>query len=211
MRDLLPAAAQIVATDLNADMLEVSRRKFRADENVTLRAADATDLPFGDDEFDAVLCQFGVMFFPNKDQGYREVRRVLAPGGHYVFSVWDALDHNPFGRVVTDALRNAFSADPPPFMSVPFGYAAIDPIKAALLASGFHGFRVDLVRTQGAIADFDAFAAGLVRGSPVADQMRSRGVEPDELERRVAQSLHDEFGEAQGTPLQFLLFDAWRA
>jgi len=210
MRDILPVAANIVATDLNAEMLEVSRNKFRPDENVTLQAADATALPFADGEFDAVLCQFGVMFFPDKDKAYREARRVLMAGGHYIFSVWDTLDHNPFGRIVSDALRNAFDADPPPFMGVPFGYAAIDPIKASLLANGFHGLRVDLVRMQGAIADFDAFAAGLVRGSPIVDQIRSRGVEPEKLERRVAQSLRNEFGEAKSTQLQFILFDAWR-
>jgi SAM-dependent methyltransferase len=208
MRDVLPAAADIVATDLNADMLEVSRTKFRSDENVTLRTADATALPFADGEFDAVLCQFGVMFFPDKDKAYREVRRVLATGGRYVFSVWDTLEHNPFGRVAADAMRKAFNADPPPFMNVPFGYAAIDPIKASLLANGFHDLRIDLVRTQGAIADIDRFADGLVHGSPLADQIRSRGGEPEKLQRAVAQLLRAEFGETKSAPLQFILFDA---
>ncbi len=139
MRDALPPAADIVATDLNAAMLEVCGRKFRPDESVAFQAADATALPFADGAFDAVVCQFGVMFFPEKDRAYREARRVLAAGGHYVFSVWDALEHNPFGRIVSDALRDAFDADPPPFLDAPFGYAAIDPIKASLLANGFDG------------------------------------------------------------------------
>jgi len=211
MRDMLPAASNIVATDLNAQMLEVSRTKFRPDENVTLQPADATALPFADGEFDVVLCQFGVMFFPDKDKGYREVRRVLAAGGHYVFTVWDSLEHNPFGRINADAMRKAFNADPPPFMSVPFGCAAIDPIKASLLANGFHDLRVDLVQTQGPIADFDRFADGLVYGSPLADQIRSRGGEPEALQRVVAQSLREEFGETKSTPLQFIMFDARRA
>ncbi len=211
VRDMLPAEAAIVATDLNAAMLEISRGKFRAGENVTFHAADATALPFADGEFDVVLCQFGVMFFPDKDKAYREARRVLAPGGHYVFSVWDTLDHNLFGRVVVDVLRSASDIDPPPFMSVPFGYAAIDPIKASLLAAGFDGLRVELVRMRGAIDDFDRFASGLVFGSPIVDQIRSRGFEPDDLRRAVARSLRDEFGESRSAPLQFMLFDAWRA
>jgi SAM-dependent methyltransferase len=211
MRDALPATADIVATDLNADMLEISRTKFRPDENVTLQVADATALPFADGEFDAVLCQFGVMFFPDKDKAYREVHRVLAAGGHYVFTVWDTLEHNAFGRIAAHAMRNAFNADPPPFMSVPFGYAAIDPIKTSLLANGFHSLRIDLVQTQGAIADFDRFADGLVHGSPLADQIRSRGGEPEKLQRAMAQSLRDEFGETKSAPLQFILFDARRA
>jgi len=140
LRDLLPAATEIVATDLNPAMLDVSRGKFKPGEAVTLEAADATALPFADGEFDALVCQFGVMFYPDKEKAYREARRVLAPGGRYVFSVWDAVDHNPFARIVGDALRSAFAADPPPFLNVPFGYAALDPIKASLLAGGFAGF-----------------------------------------------------------------------
>lgn len=211
VRDMLPAESVVVATDLNAAMLEISRGKFRAGENVTFHAVDATDLPFADGEFDVVLCQFGVMFFPDKDKAYREARRVLAPGGHYIFSVWDTVDHNRFGRVVADVMRSVSDVDPPPFMNVPFGYAAIDPIKASLLASGFDGLRVELVRMQGAIDDFDRFASGLVFGSPLVDQIRARGFEPDDLRRAVAQSLRHEFGEAESAPLQFMVFDAWRA
>ena len=166
---MLPAESVVVATDLNAAMLEISRGKFRAGENVTFHAVDATDLPFADGEFDVVLCQFGVMFFPDKDKAYREARRVLARGGHYIFSVWDTVDHNRFGR------------------------------------------GVELVRMQGVIDDFDRFASGLVFGSPLVDQIRARGFEPDDLRRAVAQSLRDEFGEAESAPLQFMVFDAWRA
>jgi SAM-dependent methyltransferase len=210
MRDLLPATTRIVATDLNAAMLAVSTKKFRPDENVTFEVADATALPFSDGAFDAVLCQFGVMFFPDKDKAYREVYRVLAPGGRYLFSVWDSRECNPFGRIVSDALSESFVADPPPFLAVPFGYSAIDPIKASLLAAGFIGLRADLIRIEGSIADFDAFATGLVRGSPVVDQIQSRGVDPEKLVSAVAQSLRKEFAATKSTPLQFLLFEVQR-
>ena len=211
LRDALPARAEIVATDLNAGMIEVARAKFRPDENVTLQTADAIALPFADGEFDAVLCQFGVMFFPDKDKAYREVCRVLAAGGRYVFTVWDSLEHNAFARINADAMRSAFNVDPPPFMAAPFGYAAIDPIKASLLANGFHDLRIDLVLRRGPIADFDRFADGLVHGSPLAEQIRSRGGEPKTLQRAVAQLLRAEFGESKSAALQFILFDARRA
>jgi len=134
---------------------------------------------------------------------------VLRAGGRYVFGVWDAIDHNPFARILAEAVSAAFDADPPQFVSVPFGYAAIDPIKASLLASGFAGLRVDVVRAQGAIADFDDFANGLVRGSPLIDQIKSRGVDPEKLTATVAQTLRDEFP-AGATPLQFMVYEAWR-
>ncbi len=98
LRDRLPASAQLTATDLNVGMLEIARTKFRPDEPVTFQPADATALPFGDASFDAVICQFGAMFFPDKDKSYQEAHRVLVPGGRYYFSVWDAHQYNPFGK-----------------------------------------------------------------------------------------------------------------
>jgi ubiquinone/menaquinone biosynthesis C-methylase UbiE len=98
LRNFLPASVHLVATDLNPPMLEMARMKVRPIEQVEFRPADGTALPFADGSFDAVVCQFGVMFFPEKDKSYREVYRVLAPGGRYLFNVWDSHRHNPFGR-----------------------------------------------------------------------------------------------------------------
>ena len=99
LRDFLPPGGHVTATDLNAPMLEVARTKFRSGEQVEFQPADATALPFSDGAFEAVVCQFGVMFFPQKDTSYREVHRVLAPGRRYLFSVWDSHRYNPFGRI----------------------------------------------------------------------------------------------------------------
>src|ERR1700743_491916 len=89
LRDRLPGASYLISTDLPPGMLEIAQRKFEVEERVVFRQADATALPFDDASFDVVVCQFGVMFYPDKDKSYREVHRVLAPGGHYLFSVWD--------------------------------------------------------------------------------------------------------------------------
>lgn len=74
-------------------------------------------------------CQFGVMFFPDKDKAYREVRRMLTPGGSFVFSVWDSHRHNRFARIVQELLATYFPADPPRFYEVPFHYHSIDAIR----------------------------------------------------------------------------------
>ena len=104
LRDALPADTQLTATDLNVDMLKIARTKFGSNERVAFQPADALALPFPDAAFDAVICQFGVMFFPDKDRSYREVRRVLAAGGRYMFSVWDAHRYNPFGRIAHEEI-----------------------------------------------------------------------------------------------------------
>ena len=86
--ETLPAAVEIVATDLNQAMVDHAAAK-PALARATLRQADALALPFEAARFDAVVCQFGAMFFPDRVAGYREARRVLKPGGRFLFSMWD--------------------------------------------------------------------------------------------------------------------------
>jgi ubiquinone/menaquinone biosynthesis C-methylase UbiE len=136
LRDALPRTTELIASDLNLPMLEIARRKFSSEELVQFFAADATKLEFPDAAFDAVVCQFGVMFFPDKDKSYREVFRTLTPGGHYIFNVWDSWEFNPSGRIAHETIASFFASDPPNFYRVPYGYYSIDPIKASLLAAG---------------------------------------------------------------------------
>jgi SAM-dependent methyltransferase len=144
LRDLLPPEAHLVATDLNPPMLEVARRKFRPDESVEFQPADAAALRFSDSSFDALVCEFGVMFFPDKDRSYREAHRVLGSGGRYLFSVWDSHRHNPIGRLITEILAGFFPHDPPQFYKVPFGYHSIDPIKKSLEVAEFTDLKVEV-------------------------------------------------------------------
>ena len=210
LRDALPANTQLTATDLNVDMLEIARAKFRSSEQVAFQSADATALPFPDASFDAVICQFGVMFFPDKDKSYREARRVLAPGGRYMFSVWDAHRYNPFGRIAHEVIGSFFPTDPPKFYEVPFSYYLIDPIKESLMAAGLDRIVVSVVRQQRSVADFSAFARGVVFGNPVFDQIRQRGgVEPTQIQEAVASAMRKEFGGEPGVmPIQAIVFEA---
>lgn len=113
----LAADARYTVTDLNQPMLDHAATKQGADERITWRQADALDLPFGEASFDAVVCQFGVMFFPDRIAGYAEAHRVLKPGGSFIFSVWDEIAANEFADVVTEAAAGAFPDDPPRFLA----------------------------------------------------------------------------------------------
>jgi SAM-dependent methyltransferase len=210
LRDLLPAGASLVATDLNPPMLEVARQKFRTDEPVDLRPADATTLPFPDESFDAVVCQFGVMFFPDKDKSYREVHRVLTPGGRYLFNVWDAHRYNQFGRIAHEVPGSFFPAEPPQFYKVPFSYHQIDPIKESLIHAGFVDISIAILTLEKEIPDATLFARGLIYGNPIIDQIRTRGgVNPDRIVDAVAQRLCLEFGTDPGRmTLQAIIFSA---
>jgi SAM-dependent methyltransferase len=208
LRNLLPTGATVTATDLNAPMMEVARAKFRADEQVEFRAVDACDLPFPDHSFDVAVCQFGVMFFVDKAKSYREARRVLKPGGRYLFNVFDSLAYNPCPRVVSELLASACKIDPPPFLQVPYGYASIDPIVASLYDAGFLDVRIDVINLMSRVDDLAAFAAAFVLGSPLADQIRARGMEPLELIAQVESALSERALKDGCAPLRAIMFDA---
>jgi SAM-dependent methyltransferase len=115
--DRLGARGSLVATDLNQAMVDQGRARLSNDATVEWQAADATRLPFPDRSFDAVVCQFGVMFFPDKAAGLQEALRVLKPGGTYLFNVWDAIEHNEVCRITHETVAGFFPDNPPQFTS----------------------------------------------------------------------------------------------
>ena len=209
LRDALPANANLTATDLNAPMLDIAATKFRPSEAVEFRTADATALPFADASFDAIVCQFGVMFFPDKDKSYREAIRVLATGGHYVFSIWDSHRHNPIGRIAHEVIGGFFPADPPQFQSVPFAYR-FEPIKESLIDAGFASISATILRSQKKVADFAMLARGLIYGSPIIDQVQQRGgVDAERIVDAIVRNYRDAFGDEPAIiPRQAIVFSA---
>jgi SAM-dependent methyltransferase len=134
----LGSNARYVITDLNQPMLDYAASQQEPDERIEWRQADALDLPFEDDSFDAVICQYGAMFFPNRTQGYSEARRVLTDGGSFIFSVWDKIENNEFADVVTKVAATVFPDDPPRFLArTPHGYFDHGLIRADLNRAGF--------------------------------------------------------------------------
>lgn len=171
---LLPAQARIVATDLNQPMIDLAAKRQPGDR-IEWRQADAMSLPFEDQKFDAVACQFGVMFFPDKVQSYREARRVLKRGGHYLFNVWDRISENEFADAVTQALADVFPDDPPRFMArTPHGYHDVDKIREELTAAGFVKISIDTVGAiSKASSPLDA-ATAYCQGTPLRNEIETR-------------------------------------
>jgi ubiquinone/menaquinone biosynthesis C-methylase UbiE len=133
----LPANVHIVATDLNQPMIDHAAQ-IGTTRAVEWRQADAMQLPFPDASFDVVVCQFGVMFFPDKPRAFAEAQRVLRPGGAFIFSVWDRIEENEMVCVVANELKAMFPENPPLFMErTPHGYHDRAAILRDLFAGGF--------------------------------------------------------------------------
>jgi SAM-dependent methyltransferase len=165
-------AAEVTATDLNAAMVEFGSRQA---PGAGWRQADALDLPFGDDRFDLVACQFGVMFFPDKPAAFAEVRRVLAPGGALLFTTWGDVGTHGFAAALVAGIERAFPEDPPVFVAtVPHGYFDLDQVAADLAASGMGDFSAEVVTLDGHADSAAEVAAGFCAGTPLRMEMAAR-------------------------------------
>jgi len=194
--DRLPPRARLVATDLNEPMLEHARRKLPGAKRVEWRQADACALPFPDASFEAVVCQFGLMFVPDKPGAVREARRVLAPGGRLLLSVWDSLDRNRFARLAHETLLRFFPEDPPTFYQVPFSLHERPALRALFSDDDWTETRLDEVALEGQSPSSVDLATGLIEGNPVGAGIRERGgVDTRTVIEAVAASLAREFGD----------------
>ena len=172
----LPPGSSIVATDLNQAMLDHAAT-VGTSRSVTWRQADAMQLPFPDEAFDLVVCQFGVMFFPDKGQAFAQARRVLRPGGTLLFNVWDSIDQNEFADTVTQALAQRFPADPPRFLArVPHGHHDCAAVARDLVLGGFtRPADFSTVTERSVAASPHVPALAYCQGTPLRSEIESRG------------------------------------
>jgi ubiquinone/menaquinone biosynthesis C-methylase UbiE len=167
---------QIIATDLNEPML-AQAAAVGTSRAVEWRHADVMQLPFGDGLFDIVVCQFGAMFFPDKSRAFAEVRRVLRPGGTFLFNVWDCIEENEFADIVTRTLAGMFPDDPPRFLArIPHGYHEQQIIAADLAAAGFKEQpTMSTVAMRSCAESPRAPAIAYCHGTPLRSEIEARG------------------------------------
>ncbi|MEO7724707.1 MAG: class I SAM-dependent methyltransferase [Chthoniobacterales bacterium] len=170
----LPESVAIVATDLNEAMLEYGE-ELGTTRPVEWRQADAGTLPFPDESFDAVVCQFGVMFFPDKAKAFAEARRVLRPGGVFLFNTWDRIEENEFVDTVTNALESLFPDDPPRFHArVPHGYSDRATIEGDMMAGGFGKPEITTVAKESRGRSAREVGIAYCQGTPLRTEIEER-------------------------------------
>lgn len=191
----LPPEARLTVTDLNQPMLDWAKAR-QPDARIEWKQADALALPFADQSFDAVVCQFGVMFFPDKIKGYGEAHRVLKPGGRYLFNIWDRIENNDFANVIAQALASVFPGDPPRFMErTPHGYHDIEQIRRELNAAGFTDVAIEAVDHRSKAASPRDPAVAYCQGTPWRSEIEARdATRLEEATQRSADALAKRFG-----------------
>lgn len=171
----LAANVRYVVTDLNQPMLDHAASKQGKDDRIEWRQADALDLPFESNLFDAVACQYGVMFYPDRVKGYSEAHRILRPDGRYIFSVWDHIKENEFADVVTRTAATVFPDDPPRFLArTPHGYHDPGAITRDLNAAGFSDITVETMELVSSAPSPRHPAVAYCHGTPLRNEIETR-------------------------------------
>jgi len=187
LREALPDSATVVATDLNEGMIDYARQAVTT-PGIAWQQADAQSLPFADASFDVVVCQFGFMFLPDKVQGFREARRVLAVGGLLLANVWHSLVDNPCAQTVYEVLARRFPADPPTFLETPYGYR-ITSLQEDMEKAGWEDVELTDLAFQSVSPSARSFATGFALGTPLTHDLVRRGADPELIAEELAQAL----------------------
>jgi SAM-dependent methyltransferase len=165
--------AQITATDLNPAMVSWAAQRV---SGPTWLPADAQCLHFRDAAFDMIVCQFGVMFFPDKPKAFAEAARVLRPDGLFVFTAWDTLDTSDLPAAVVAGLAEVIPDDPPSFLTrIPHGYHDPDRIRRDVTAGGLAVESIERIVLRGAAPSARVIAEGFCYGTPLRFELQERG------------------------------------
>ena len=195
LRAHLGPTLAIVATDLNPGMLDFAREHRGDLAGVRYEVADACALPFESEAFEAVVSQFGLMFFPDIPVALAEMARVLRPGGLVACNLWDGFEVNRVAGIAHETIAQHFNANPPSFLKVPFGSCAPEPTRELFESAGFESMTLHTVEATVERPSALEVARGFVEGNPGVLEIQARAdAEPDAITRELAAKLERAFG-----------------
>jgi ubiquinone/menaquinone biosynthesis C-methylase UbiE len=189
------SSTKIIATDLNPDMIAIGKSNL-TDSRIEWQVADMMQLPFDDNSFDAVVCQFGVMFVPDKLKAFKEAFRVLKKGGTFIFNTWDEIKNVEAFSIGNKVIQEFFNHNAPAFFKVPFSMYDPDELRQLMVSSGFSNIHVELVKKIGKAETSLHAAKGIIEGNPIYKEIME--INPNAigiLEEKISQQLHETFGQ----------------
>jgi ubiquinone/menaquinone biosynthesis C-methylase UbiE len=206
---LIPSGGQLVATDINPDMIEVAKGKVPG--HIKWEVVDAHTLPYEKNSFDHVVCQFGVMFFTEKEKAFYEIQKVLKEGGKFIFNTWDSLEYNPRTAIIKTILDETMGANAPDFLTKgPYSFYDIDDIRDLLDKTGFHQVDIHIVPKSAAYTEPEELIKGFIYGSPLSAYLQTLSDGTREIiENKLRERFIAQFGrEDVHVPMQALVCEA---
>lgn len=194
---------KVTATDLNPDMIVVAKKEVTT-AGIEWQTADMQQLPFADNSFDCVICQFGLMFVPDKRLAFREAYRVVKKGGRFIFNTWDRIENVATFAVGNSVIQNFFNHNAPPFFKIPFSMFDPHELEQLLTQSGFTNPKVELIKKEGHAETAMHAARGIVEGNPIYKEIMD--IDPaavKTLEEKISSRLEAIYGnESLKPPMQ---------
>jgi ubiquinone/menaquinone biosynthesis C-methylase UbiE len=131
----------VIGLDVNPDMIDTARAAAERDHlAIEWHTSSAEQLPFPDENFDLILCQFGLMFFRERHAALKEMHRVLRKDGRLVLSVWQGLDRHPFYETLHEVSLRYFGKSS---VQAVFSLGDADELRKLLTDSGFRQIKIE--------------------------------------------------------------------
>lgn len=190
-----PDNVSITASDISIEMLEIAKRNVSPKNNLEFLVADAHELPFESNSFDLIICQFGAMFFQDKQKAFSEFYRVLRNGGILIFSTWDKLENNPVINTAHSIVDNFFNYDPPAFYKIPFSMHDENEHMSLMLNADFQNTEVMKVKKEFLSKSSDDVIKGFLSGNPILNEIREIDPDaPDKIKIHLEKEISLRFG-----------------
>ena len=171
---------EFIVTDVSEEMLKFAKDAIEFPQHslnplVSWQVVDECDLPYKDNYFDLIICQFGFMFSSDKATAMAESMRVLRPGGLLLFNVWDDIENNPLCYIADNVIKTSHPQDHDDFFSLPYSMHDREAVIRMLSETGFTSVTAMDETIKCSWQTAHEAAAAIVDGSPIALILKERG------------------------------------